>query len=152
MFWKYTANSQENIHAEWWFKESLQLYWNQTSRECSFVNLLHKFATFLKEYLWRTASEPPSMAIKITPANLSIFFIKNAITTIPIYGFFLHLTGSNTIAVILLSQLTISNEVNDVVLVFLLVTWIYFTPFSSVFIADFEQVNVSWILQFLQNN
>ena len=92
------------------------------------------------------------MLLNPHPANLSIFFVKNAIATIPIYGFFLHLTGSNTIAVILLSQLTISNEVNDVVLVLLLVTWIYFTPFSNVSIADFEQVNVSWILQFLQNN
>ena len=34
------------------------------------------------------------------------------------------------------------NDVNDVVLVFLLLT--YFTPFSCVSIVDFEQVNVSW--------
>ena len=35
------------------------------------------------------------------------------------------------------------NDVNDVVLVFLLLT--YFTPFSCVSIVDFEQVNVSWV-------
>ena len=35
------------------------------------------------------------------------------------------------------------NDVNDVVLVFLLLT--YFTPSSSVSIVDFEQVNVSWV-------
>ena len=34
------------------------------------------------------------------------------------------------------------SDVNDVVLVFLLLT--YFTPFSSVAIVDFEQVNISW--------
>ena len=33
-------------------------------------------------------------------------------------------------------------KVNDVVLVFLLLT--YFTPFSSVSIVDFEQGKVSW--------
>ena len=32
----------------------------------------------------------------------------------------------------------------DVVLVFLLYLWTYFTSFSSAFIVDFEQVNVSW--------
>ena len=40
-----------------------------------------------------------------------------------------------------------SNEEKDVievVLVFLLSTLTYFTPFSSVSVFDFEQVNVSW--------
>ena len=35
---------------------------------------------------------------------------------------------------------------NDVVLVFLLLTLNIFTPFSTVSIVDFEQVNFSWIL------
>ena len=33
----------------------------------------------------------------------------------------------------------------DVVLVLLLLTFIYFTPFSNVFIVDFEQLNVNWV-------
>ena len=37
------------------------------------------------------------------------------------------------------------NDVIDVVLVYLLLTWTYFTPLSSVFIVNFEQVNVSWV-------
>ena len=36
------------------------------------------------------------------------------------------------------------NDVNDVVLGFLLLTLTYFTPFSTVSVVDFEQVNVSW--------
>ena len=35
----------------------------------------------------------------------------------------------------------------DVVLVFLLLT--YFASFSSVFIVDFEQVNISWVVALL---
>ena len=31
-----------------------------------------------------------------------------------------------------------------VVLVSLLLTWIYFTPYSSVSIVDFEQANAGW--------
>ena len=38
------------------------------------------------------------------------------------------------------------NVVIDVVLVYLLLTWTYFTPLSTVFIVDFEQVNVSWVV------
>ena len=37
-----------------------------------------------------------------------------------------------------------NNKTPDVVLVFLLLTLTYFTPFSSVSIVDFEQVNFSW--------
>ena len=37
-------------------------------------------------------------------------------------------------------------KVIDVVLVFLLLTLSYFTPFSSVSIVEFEQVNLSWLL------
>ena len=46
------------------------------------------------------------------------------------------------------SKLTIKKleDVIDVVLVFLLLTWAYFIPFSSVSIVDFEQVNVSWVM------
>ena len=36
------------------------------------------------------------------------------------------------------------NDVNDVVLEFLLLTLNIFTPFSSVSIVDFEQGNVTW--------
>ena len=36
------------------------------------------------------------------------------------------------------------NEVNDVDMVSLLLAWTDFTPFSSVFVVNFEQVNVSW--------
>ena len=34
------------------------------------------------------------------------------------------------------------NDANDVVLMYFLLTWTYFTPFSSVSIGNFEQVNV----------
>ena len=34
------------------------------------------------------------------------------------------------------------NDINGLVLVFLLLLWTYFTSFSSVSIANFEQVNV----------
>ena len=37
------------------------------------------------------------------------------------------------------------NDINNVILVFLLLTLTYFTPFYSVFVVDFEQVNVSWV-------
>ena len=45
------------------------------------------------------------------------------------------------------SKLTMKNQndVSYVVLVFLSLTMKYLTPFSSVFIVDFEQVNVSWV-------
>ena len=45
------------------------------------------------------------------------------------------------------SKLTMKkqNDVSYVVLVFLSLTMKYLTPFSSVFIVDFEQVNVSWV-------
>ena len=39
---------------------------------------------------------------------------------------------------------TTSNDVSDVVLVSLLLTWTYFTRFSSVSIVNFERVNVCW--------
>ena len=44
-------------------------------------------------------------------------------------------------------SLTIKTPENviDVVQVFLLITLKIFTPFSSVSIVDFEQVNVSWV-------
>ena len=44
-------------------------------------------------------------------------------------------------------SLTIKTPGNviDVVQVFLLITLKIFTPFSSVSIVDFEQVNVSWV-------
>ena len=35
---------------------------------------------------------------------------------------------------------------HGIVLVFLLSTLTYFTPFSTLYIIDFEQVNVSWVL------
>ena len=35
------------------------------------------------------------------------------------------------------------NDVNDVVLVSVLLTWIYFTPFSNISVVEFEQVNVA---------
>ena len=38
------------------------------------------------------------------------------------------------------------NNVNDVFLVFLLLIWTYFTPFSSASIADFEQENITWVV------
>ena len=41
-------------------------------------------------------------------------------------------------------------DVNDVVLVFYYELWIYFTPFSNVFIIGFEQVIVSWSSSGLQ--
>ena len=46
----------------------------------------------------------------------------------------------------IIPKLTIKTQidVNDVVLVFYRQFWTYFTPFSTVSIADFEQVNVSW--------
>ena len=53
------------------------------------------------------------------------------------------------------SKLTIKhqNDVIGVVLVFLLLTLTNFLSFSSVFIADFEQVNFSWeISYFLSKN
>ena len=40
------------------------------------------------------------------------------------------------------------NDVYHVVLIFLLLTWTYFTPFSSASIVDFEQVNVSRVISF----
>ena len=36
-------------------------------------------------------------------------------------------------------------DVSDVLLVFLLLNSTYFTPFSSVSIVEFKQVNVTWI-------
>ena len=36
-------------------------------------------------------------------------------------------------------------SLNDVVLVFLLLTWTYFTPLSKVSIVEFEQVNVGCV-------
>ena len=46
-----------------------------------------------------------------------------------------------------------NDSVNDVVLVFLLLTLKYFTPFSSVPIIDSEQVNVSWDMAgFIRND
>ena len=36
-------------------------------------------------------------------------------------------------------------DVNDVLLVFLLLNSTYLTPFSSVSIVEFKQVNVTWI-------
>ena len=36
-------------------------------------------------------------------------------------------------------------DINDVVLMFLLLTLNVFTPFSSVSIVNFEHVNVSWV-------
>ena len=39
-----------------------------------------------------------------------------------------------------------NKNASDVILVFLLLTMNNFTPFSSVSIIDFKQINVSWIL------
>ena len=38
-------------------------------------------------------------------------------------------------------------NVNDVILVFLLLTLTYSIPFSSVSIIGFEQVNVTWVFR-----
>ena len=44
------------------------------------------------------------------------------------------------------SELTIRKpDINDLILVFLFLTQNIFHTFFSVFIVDFEQVNVSWI-------
>ena len=67
--------------------------------------------------------------VLVYPANICLFKVNNRNTS----------KGCE-------NMIKVNNKIShDVVLVFLLLTLTYVTPFSSVFVVDFEQVNVSWV-------
>ena len=67
--------------------------------------------------------------VLVYPANICLFKVNNRNTSKGCENMF-----------------KVNNKISyDVVLVFLLLTLTYVTPFSSVSVVDFEQVNVSWV-------
>ena len=74
-----------------------------------------------------------SLFAKKLTANFYLFKVNNGNTR-----------KKYEICSLLTLKTTERRRTGDVVLVFLLYLWTYFTSFSSAFIVDFEQVNVSW--------
>ena len=85
---------------------------------------------------------------KIPTSPFFLFFHQRILKSqraLPVSIYLLKISNKNTRKKCLkVNNKKKQNVVIDIILVFLLLTLPYFTPFSSVSVVDFEEVNISW--------